>query len=60
MNTLRVVALTAVFMLCACSESSTTANNNTVLRADAIYHNAKVYTVNDDALWAEAVAILTV
>ena len=44
-------------MLCACSESSTTANNNTVPKADAIYHNAQVYTVNDIVPWAEAVAI---
>ncbi len=57
MSILRAVTLAAIFMLYACGESSTTANNNTALKADAIYHNAKVYTVNDAAPWAEAVAI---
>jgi len=61
MNFRRIVVFAVFFLLTACDQSSTTDNNdivsNTMSRADAIYHNAKVYTVNDAAPWAEAVAI---
>jgi len=61
MNFQRIVVFAVFFLLTACDQSSTTGNNetvsNTMSRADAIYHNAKVYTVNDAAPWAEAVAI---
>ena len=53
----RIVLLTIILQLAACDQSSTTDNNSSVSRADVIYHNAKVYTVNDAAPWAEAVAI---
>ena len=55
-----IVALILFFLLSACEQPSTSTNKTTAQKADAIYHNAKVYTVNDDALWAEAVAILAV
>jgi len=61
MNFQRIVAFAVFFLLTACDQSSTTDNSdtvsNTMSRADTIYHNAKVYTVNDAAPWAEAVAI---
>jgi len=57
MNFRIVVALIFSLLLVACDQSSTSDNNNTVSQADTIYHNAKVYTVNDAAPWAEAVAI---
>ena len=52
-----IVALILFFLLSACEQSSTSTDKTTAQKADAIYHNAKVYTVNDAAPWAEAVAI---
>ncbi len=52
----RLVIFAIFFLLAACDQPVTTDENTTVLRADAIYHNAKVYTLNDSAPWAEAVA----
>ena len=56
MNIQKPVILALSFLLVACDQSSPT-ENNTVLQVDTVYHNAKVYTVNDSAPWAEAVAI---
>jgi len=53
----RIVVLATVFLLGACGQSSTSDNNAAVSAADVIYHNAKVYTVNEAAPWAEAVVI---
>jgi predicted amidohydrolase YtcJ len=61
MNFQRIVVFAVFFLLAACDQSSTIDYNdtvsNTMSQADAIYHNAKVYTVNDNDPWAEAVAI---
>jgi len=45
------------FQLVACDQAVTTDENATTLQADAIYHNAKVYTLDHNNPWAEAVAV---
>ena len=57
MNIQKIVILALALQLVACDQSPTV-ENSTVVQADAIYHNAKVYTVNESAPWAEAVAIM--
>lgn len=47
-----IVVLILFFLLSACEQSSTGTDNATAQKADTIYHNAKVYTVNDVAPWA--------
>ena len=57
MNIQRLAMVVVFFLLVACGQSSAPTSNVSVSGPDAIYHNAKVYTVNDAAPWAEAVAI---
>ncbi len=57
MNFQKIMVLAIFLQLGACAQSVTTDNDTTHLQADTIYHNAKVYTVNDAAPWAEAVAV---
>jgi len=51
------VVFAVFFLLAARDQLSITDKEDTGLQADSIYHNVKVYTVNESAPWAEAVAI---
>jgi len=52
-----IVIFILLLVLGACDQSAETSQDNNVARADTIYHNARVYTVNASNPWAEAVAI---
>jgi len=62
MNVKWLVTLGLLLNLTACNLTTDSINtdndtDNGKLQADAIYYNAKVYTVNESLPWAEAVAI---
>ncbi|MBT8065945.1 MAG: amidohydrolase [Gammaproteobacteria bacterium] len=59
MNRRLYAALASLAMLVACGESTAPddAANVDTDKADVVFTNARVYTVDDDAPWAEAVAV---
>jgi predicted amidohydrolase YtcJ len=56
-----VIATAILVCLVACSRNESPANSQAVespsVVADAVYTNGKIYTVNEDRPWAEAIAI---
>ncbi|MCP3673689.1 MAG: amidohydrolase [Gammaproteobacteria bacterium] len=57
MNIKNLIIVAILFHIVACSQSSPVTSKYSEKQADSVYLNAKVYTVNDESSWAEAVAI---
>ena len=59
LNGLRLSALSAFAMLAACADPgpNSEATESETKHADAVYLGAKVFTSNEDAPWAEAIAV---